>query len=92
MGTVAAAGLALPVQVSAFAALRWGWSARRHFLAAWALGMALRVLTVGVALALVLMAGLPPAPTLLAHASFLFAMLLLEPFFLGRDSTRPVRP
>jgi len=85
MGTVAAAALALPVQVAAFAALRWGWSRRRHFLAAWAAGMMARVLLVGVGLVLVLVSDLPPAPTLLALAGFLFGMLLIEPFFIAKD-------
>jgi hypothetical protein len=90
MGTVTAAALALPLQVGAFAALQWGWSTRGHFLAAWALGMLARITTVAVALVLVLVSELPPAPTLLALASFLFVMLLIEPFFLG-SSTRAVR-
>jgi hypothetical protein len=84
-GILAAAGLALPVQVAAFAALRWGWSRRKHFLAAWAAGMIARVLLVVVGLVLVLVSGLPPAQTLLGLAGFLFGMLLIEPFFLGKD-------
>jgi hypothetical protein len=90
-GALAAAALALPVQVCAFAGLTWGWSARSRFLAAWALGMLARAVAVGVALLLVVRTGLPPAPTLLALASFLFAMLLLEPLFLRGDPNRPVR-
>ena len=84
-GPITAAGLALPVQVAAFAALRWGWSRRNHFLAAWVAGMLARVVLVGVGLVLVLVSGLPPAPTLLALASFLFAMLLIEPFFISKE-------
>ena len=90
IGIVAAALLALPIQVAAFAGLVWGWSGRRFF-AAWALGMLARLIAVAVALALVLVSELAPAPTLLSLASFLFAMLVLEPFFLRRDATRPVR-
>jgi hypothetical protein len=90
LGVLAAALLALPIQVAAFAGLRWGWSGRRFF-AAWALGMSARMAAVAAALVMVLASNLPPAPTLLAVASFLFGMLLIEPFFLGRDLTRPVR-
>jgi hypothetical protein len=92
VGTVAAAALALPLQVAAFAALQWGWSKRKHFLAAWAAGMLARVSAVGVALILVLLSDLPPAPTLLALASFLFVMLLIEPFFIRGDAAQPVKP
>ena len=85
LGTIAAAALAQPDQVAAFAALRWGWSRRNHFLAAWAAGMMARVLLIAVGLVLVLVSELPPAPTLLALASFLFGMLLIEPFFISKD-------
>jgi hypothetical protein len=91
LGTVVAAALALPVQVAAFAALLWGLARRNHLLAAWAAGMMARVLLVVVGLVLVLVLGLPPAPTLLALASFLFAMLLIEPFFT-RDMRGAHRP
>ena len=92
MGTIVAAALALPVQVAAFAALRWGWSQRNHFLAAWAAGMMARVLLVAVCLVLVLLSELPPAPTLLGLASFLFGMLLIEPFFINKEVRGAGRP
>jgi hypothetical protein len=47
--------------------------------------MLARVLVVAAGLALVLVYDLPPAPTLLALASFLFGMLLIEPFFITRE-------
>jgi hypothetical protein len=92
IGTITAAALALPVQVGAFAALRWGWSRRNHFLAAWAAGMMARALLVGVGLVLVLVSDLPPAPTLLSLAAFLFGMLLIEPFFIAKDLHGAGRP
>ena len=92
LGTIAAAALALPVQVCAFAALRWGWSRRNHFLLAWAAGMVARALLVGVGLLLVSRFDLPAVPTLLALASFLFLMLLIEPFFVTKESFGASRP
>jgi hypothetical protein len=88
MGLIVAAALALPVQIAAFAALRWGWSWRKRFLAVWAAGMFARALVLAAGLVLVLVFELPPAPTLLALAAFLFGMLLIEPFFIKTDGVR----
>jgi hypothetical protein len=84
-GVLVAAALALPLQICAFAALAWGWSVRTRFLAAWVGGTLARMGILGAAVALVYFTTLPPAPTLLALTAFFFAMLLIEPLFIGRD-------
>jgi hypothetical protein len=85
MGVLAAAALALPLQIAAFAALAWGWSVRNRFLAVWVGGTLARMGVVGAAAVMVSVTELPPAPTLLSLAAFLFAMLLIESVFLARD-------
>jgi hypothetical protein len=78
---VVSAGVAIVVQVAAFAVadrLR-GW----NVVAGWALGMVLRFLAVGVyGLAVVRALGLAPTAALLSLAIFLFVSTLIEPWFL----------
>jgi hypothetical protein len=83
-GVLTAAAVALPLQVGTFAALRWGWSRRQHFLAAWVGGTLTRLLAVAAVATFVYVSRLAPAPTLLALAGFFFGMLLIEPLFLLR--------
>jgi hypothetical protein len=85
MGVLAAAVLAVPVQVGTFAALAWSWERRGRFLAAWIGGTAVRLIALAAAVVAVAVSTLPPASTLLGVAAFFFAMLLIEPFFLGRE-------
>jgi hypothetical protein len=82
-GLLTAVALTLPAQVLAFAALSWGWTGGKRFLATWVGGILGRLILLGGALAIVMLTQLPPAPTLLVFASLLFGMLLMEPFFLG---------
>jgi hypothetical protein len=89
MGVLAAAAVALPVQVALFAAMSRSRVGTNRFLAAWVGGMLVRMLVVGlVALALDRWPGLPEAPTLLGLVAFFFVTVLLEPLFLGLRSTR----
>ncbi len=82
-GLLAAGGIALAVQLPAFGLLLRFRFDPRKFLLVWGGGTVVR-------LGLVLVAGfvvgrttrLAPAPTLLGLAGFLFALLLLEAFFL----------
>ena len=85
-GVLAAAAVAAPVQILAFAALAHAEAGTNTFLAAWVGGTLVRLVVVGVsAWALVGLQGLPKAPTLLGLAGFFFGMLLLEPWFLRRE-------
>jgi hypothetical protein len=87
-GVLAAAAVALPIQVGAFALLAAAPAGTNRFLAAWVGGTLVRLAVVGIGGWALLRAGLPPAPTLLGLAGFFFAMLLLEPAFLGLGRTR----
>lgn len=81
-GILAAAAVAWPVQVVAFALLVRYRSRMHRFLAVWAGGTLVRLgLIGGVAFALTRVPGLAVAPTLLGLAGFLFGLLLLEPVF-----------
>ena len=85
---IAAAMVAIPLQLAAFVWLRAALKRNHHFLVAWAAGTFLRM---GVLLAAgFFLAGsnIPAVPALLALGGFLVGMLLLEPFFLGRDDQR----
>lgn len=78
-GVLAAAFLALPVQVAAFAVLVRAKGRPRGFMGAWVGGMAARALTLVAAAALAIRSGTESAvPMLLALAGFFFALLLLE--------------
>jgi hypothetical protein len=85
-GVLAAAAVALPVQIVAFAFLVRYRGQVKGFMAAWAGGMALRALALlGVAV-LVIRSGTSSAtPMLLALAAFFFALLLLEPVHFKAD-------
>jgi hypothetical protein len=82
VGVLTAAVVALPLQIGAFAALRWGWSKRENFFATWIGGILARLMAVSAVAVAVALSDLSPAPTLLSLAGFFFAMLLLEPLFL----------
>jgi hypothetical protein len=82
-GVLAAAAVAVPIQVGAFAALASARAGTNRFLAAWVGGTLVRFAVVGLGGWALIRAGLPRAPTLLGLAGFFFAMLLLEPVFLG---------
>ena len=87
LGVLAAAAVALPIQVAAFAVLARYAPASTAFMAAWVGGTLVRMFVVGLGgWALVVLPDLPPAPTLLGLAAFFFAMLMLEPRFLGLGS------
>jgi hypothetical protein len=69
------------VQVAAFALL-WGLR-RRHVLAAWAVGIGLRFLTLAAyALLVVRSPELPPTAAMCSLAVFFFVSLMLEPWLL----------
>lgn len=88
-GVLAAAAVALPVQVGTFAVLARFRPGTQAFTAAWAGGTLVRMAVVAVAgWALVALPDLPPAPTLLGLAAFFFMMLLLESRFLGLGGNR----
>ena len=88
-GVLAAAAVALPVQIGAFAALTRVRVGTNAFLAAWVGGTAVRMVVVGLTgWALVASPRFPPLPTLLGLAGFFFVMLLMEPRFLGLGATR----
>jgi hypothetical protein len=90
-GVLAAAAVALPVQIGAFAALTRVRVGSNAFLAAWVGGTAVRMAVVGLGgWALVALPQFPPLPTLLGLAGFFFVMLLMEPRFLGLSVTRDV--
>ena len=87
-GVLAAAAVALPIQIVAFGALAGTRIGTNRFLLAWFGGTLVRLLVVGLGgWALVAAARLPALPTLLSLAGFFFVMLLLEPTFLGLGRT-----
>ena len=88
-GVLAAAAVALPVQIGSFAALKRVRVGSNAFLATWLGGTVVRMAVVGLAgWGLVALPQLPPLPTLLSLAVFFFVMLLMEPRFLGLSVTR----
>lgn len=92
LGMAAAAAVALPVQVAAFALLAGAAVGTNRFLALWLGGTVVRFVIVALGgWALVSLARLPALPTLLGLAGFFFVMLLLEPAFLGLGATRTTR-
>jgi hypothetical protein len=79
-GVLAAAAVALPVQVIAFAVMQRFRGELNGFLAAWIGGTLVRMAVVGVvAVALVRSSSEGAVPMLLALAGFFFGLLLLEP-------------
>jgi hypothetical protein len=87
-GVLAAAAVALPIQVGAFALLASAPAGTNRFLAAWVGGTLVRLAVVGLGGWGLIRAGLPRVPTLLGLAGFFFVMLLLEPAFLGLGRIR----
>lgn len=86
MGVLAAAAVAVPVQVGAFAVLVRYRGEVKGFMAAWVGGMAIRAAALLVVAVLVIRSGTASAiPMLLALAGFFFALLLLEPVFFKDD-------
>lgn len=84
VGIGVAALVAYPIQLVAFFMLIRFWGEGRRFLVVWIGGTVARMGVILVAaVAVWQMEALPPAPTLLALASFFFGLLLLEPLFLG---------
>lgn len=84
-GLLVAAGVAWPVQVTAFGLLLLHRARPRSFLAVWAGGTVLRMALIGVAAFVVTRTTtVAVAPTLLGLAGFFFGLLLLEPVFFGR--------
>lgn len=87
-GVLLAAAVALAVQIVAFAVLVRFRGQVKGFMAAWAGGMAVRVLAIGaVAFAVIRSGGEGAVATLLALAGFLFALLLLEPVYFRPEQT-----
>lgn len=81
-GMLTAALVALPIQIASFAALLRFRTRIRVFLAAWVGGTLLRMATIASVSFLVLRSGGEGAvATLVALASFFFALLLLEPLY-----------
>jgi len=80
-GVAIAAAVALPVQIGSFAALLHLRTRQKPFLIAWVGGTLLRMATIGVVAIVVVRSGEGVVPTLMALASFFFALLLLEPIY-----------
>ena len=81
-GIVIAAGIALPVQVGAFALLIRYRGNMNGFLAIWAGGTLVRMVVVGIVATVAIRSGTAGAvPMLLALAGFFFGLLLLEPIY-----------
>ena len=89
-GVLAAAAVALPVQVIAFWALIHFRAELNGFLAAWVGGTLVRMAVIAVVAIVVVRSGMEGAvPMLLALAGFFFGLLLLEPvyFRIGPSET-----
>lgn len=81
-GVVAAALVALPVQIASFALMQRFRGQVDRFLIAWVGGTVLRMLTIGFVAFVVVRSGSGNVmPTLVALASFFFGLLLLEPIY-----------
>ena len=89
-GILAAAAVALPVQIIAFWALNRFRSELNGFLAAWIGGTLVRMAVIATVAVVVIRSGTEGAgPMLLALAGFFFGLLLLEPvyFRIGPSET-----
>jgi len=83
LGILAAAVVAYPVQVTAFALLLWQRDRGSRFLAAWVGGTVVRFgVILAAAFIVVGSERIAAAPMLLALAGFFFGLLLLEPAFM----------
>ena len=88
-GVLAAGAIALPVQAVAFWMLVHFRERANGFVLAWAGGMALRTVALGVAALVVIRSGAANAvPFLLALAGFFFGLLLLEPLYFRAQVRR----
>lgn len=91
LSLLAAAGVALPVQVGTFALMVRSGIDTHRFMMWWGVGVLGRMLVVvAVGLALESLTAIDPTVLLLATCGFFFALLLLEPFFFprGNESAR----
>lgn len=89
-GVLAAAAVALPVQITAFWALVHFRAEVNGFLAVWVGGTLVRMAVIAVVATVVIRSGMEGAvPMLLALAGFFFGLLLLEPvyFRIGPSET-----
>jgi hypothetical protein len=90
-GVLIAATVALTVQIGAFAVLMHFRGRATGFLAAWAGGMAVRMLAVAMVAVGVVSTGMEGGvPTLLSLAGFFFGLLLLEPVFFRGEPSKTV--
>jgi hypothetical protein len=90
-GVLIAAGVAVPVQVFAFAALIRFRGGLNGFLAAWLGGTVLRMVVIAVVAFLVIRSDTEGAvPMLLALAGFFFGLLLLEPVYFRIERSETV--
>lgn len=82
---VAAAAVAFPVQLAAFAALRFAGDDAHRFMVVWGVGILGRmVLVAAVGLGREAIPGVDPTVLLMSLCGFLFALLMLEPVFMSR--------
>lgn len=85
-GVLLAAAVALPVQILSYAALQRFRGEMNRFLAAWIGGTLFRMVVIAIAAVVVIRTDVAMAtPMLLALASFLFGLLLLEPIYFRRE-------
>lgn len=90
-GVMAAAAVALPVQVIAFWALVRFRAELNGFLAVWVGGTLVRMAVIAVVSIIVIQSGMEGAvPMLLALAGFFFGLLLLEPMYFRIGSSDTV--
>lgn len=90
-GVFAAAAIAVPVQVVAFAVLNHYRGHLSGFLAAWVGGTFVRMAVIAAVAVVVIRSGTEGAvPMLLALAGFLFGLLMLEPIFFGVEPSESV--
>jgi len=90
-GVLIAAAVALTVQIAAFAVLMHFRGRTTGFLAAWAGGMAVRMVAVAMVAVGVVKSGMEGGvPTLLSLAGFFFGLLLLEPVFFRVEPSETV--
>ena len=90
-GVLAAAAVALPVQVIAFWALIRSRDELNGFLAAWVGGTLVRMAVIAGVAFIVVRSGMEGAvPMLLALAGFFFGLLLLEPVYFRIGSSETV--
>ena len=82
-----AGGVALPLQIGAFAFLSRSQGDPSRFMIWWGAGVLGRMaVVVGTGFALTLFDGLSPSVLLMSMAGFFFALLLLEPAFFVRST------